>query len=141
MDDNAPPSFAAPPPPPPVTPPPVIAPSQPPPPPRRGRGWMVFSIILLFLLAVSALYNLVNFASGLVHSRSRYAHSSGPRLEEVVTEDNDAADKIAVMDIDGIITSRALDQGGYNMVEIIQAQLKHAKEDHHVKAVVLKVDS
>lgn len=102
---------------------------------------MVFSIILLFLLAVSALYNLVNFASGLVHSRSRYAHSSGPRLEEVVTEDNDAADKIAVMDIDGIITSRALDQGSYNMVEIIQAELKRAKDDHHVKAVVLKVDS
>jgi len=69
------------------------------------------------------------------------ARPAGPRLEEVVTEDNDAAAKIAVVEIDGIITSRAMDQGGYNMVDVIKAQLKRAEEDDKVKAVILKVDS
>ena len=62
-------------------------------------------------------------------------------MEEVVTEDNDASTKIAVVDVDGIITSRAIDQSGYNMVDVIKAQLKRAEEDDKVKAVILKVDS
>ena len=34
-----------------------------------------------------------------------------------------------------------MDQGGYNMVDVIKAQLKRAEEDDKVKAVILKVDS
>ena len=37
--------------------------------------------------------------------------------------------------------SRAIDQGGYSMVDVIKAQLKRAEEDDKVKAVILKVDS
>ena len=43
--------------------------------------------------------------------------------------------------MDGLITSRAIDQGGYSMVDVIKAQLKRAEEDDKVKAVILKVDS
>ncbi len=68
-------------------------------------------------------------------------HAAGPRLEEVITEDNDASGKIAVVEIDGIITGRVIDQGGYSMVDVIKAQLKRAEEDDRVKAVILKVDS
>jgi protease-4 len=142
--------------PPPMIPqPPVTSappPSVPPPPPvltapgstgprRGGRGWMVFALILLFLLGLSMLSNIGHFArtmTGVSGSRSR---SVGPRLDEVVTEDNSTSDKIAVIDINGIITSRVTDQGGYNMVDIIKAQLKHADDDSRVKAVLLKVDS
>ena len=46
-----------------------------------------------------------------------------------------------MVDVDGIITSRAIDQGGYSMVDVIKAQLKRAEEDDRVKAVILKVDS
>jgi protease IV len=102
---------------------------------------MVFAIILLVLLAFSLLYNLGNFASGMVHPAGRFARTSGPRLDEVIAEDNSAANKVAVIELDGIITDQAFDQGGNSMVEIIKAQLKHAEEDEHVKAVVLKVDS
>jgi len=59
----------------------------------------------------------------------------------VITEDNDAANKIAVIEVDGIITSRSMDQGGYNMSDLIKAQFKRAEEDEKVKAVILKVDS
>jgi len=68
-------------------------------------------------------------------------HAVGPRLEEVTTEDNDASSKIAVVEVDGIITGRVMDQGGYSIVDIIKAQLKRAEEDDKVKAVILKVDS
>ena len=106
---------------------------------------MVFAIILLVLLLISFLYNLGNFASNIVRGggrSSRFAsRTAGPRLEEVVVEDNDASDKIAVIEVEGIITGRQLDQGGYNMVDVIKAQLKKAQDDDKVKAVILKVDS
>jgi protease IV len=143
MEENTPPSSSTPPPPP-LTPPPVIAPASPLPRPRRSRGWMVFAIILLVLLGISMFYNVGSFTSGLLHGgkTGRYAaHPVGPRLEEVVREDNDAANKIAVVEVNGIITSAIIDQGGYSMVDIIRAQLKRAQEDDRVKAVLLKVDS
>jgi protease-4 len=62
-------------------------------------------------------------------------------LEEVIIEDNDAPSKIAVVDIEGIITSRVIDGGGYNLVDIVKAQLKRAEDDGNVRAVILKVDS
>jgi protease-4 len=102
---------------------------------------MLFAIILVLLLFVSVFFNLTNYASGLVLGRSHYLRTAGPRLEEVITEDNDAANKIAVLEVQGIITSRVIDQGGYSLVEIIKAQLKRAEDDSRVKAVILKVDS
>src|SRR5271165_4675368 len=107
-------------PPPPLSPPPVIAPPGPPTRPRRRYGWMVFAIILLLLLGISVLMNLSHFVGGFTPMSVSRARPAGPRLEEVVTEDNDAANaKIAVVGIDGIITSRAIDQSGYNMVDVI----------------------
>src|SRR6266478_8553530 len=148
MDDNVspPPVYTSPPPaapPPPLPPPPpvIVAPASTPP-PRRGRGWMVFAIILMALLALSLFGNLSSFMSGLIFSKGgKHTRTVGPRLEEVITEDNDASDKIAVIDVQGIITSHAFDSGGYGMVELIKAQLKHAEDDSKVKAVILKVDS
>ena len=103
---------------------------------------MVFAIILLVLLALSLFGNLSSFMSGLVFSKGgKHTRTVGPRLEEVITEDNDASDKIAVIDVQGIITSHAFDSGGYGMVELIKAQLKHAEDDNKVKVVILKVDS
>jgi protease-4 len=146
MEENAPPPSytpppAAPPPPPPLTPPPVIVPPASTPPRRQGRGWMVVALVLLVLLGISVFANMSHFLSGLVPMKAAHSNSVGPRLEEVSTEDNGAASKIAVIGVDGIITDRALDQGGYNMVDVIKAQLKRAEEDDKVKAVILKVDS
>ncbi len=103
---------------------------------------MVFAIILLVLLTFSLFGNFSSFMSGLIFSKGgKHTRTVGPRLEEVITEDNDASDKIAVIDVQGIITSHAFDSGGYGMVELIKAQLKHAEDDSKVKAVILKVDS
>ena len=103
---------------------------------------MIFAIILLLLLGISVLMNFSHFMGGLSPITVSHNRLGGPRLDEVLTEDNDAPNnKIAVVDIDGIITSRALDQSGYNMVDVVKAQLKRAEEDDRVKAVILKVDS
>ncbi len=104
---------------------------------------MIFALVLLALLAVSVLFNAGAFfrnAFGAGPARS-YTRVVGPRLDEVLKQDNDAADKIAVIEVNGIITDGALDQGGFNMVEIIRAELRRAEQDDRVKAVILKVDS
>src|SRR5438270_13587140 len=122
MDENATPPQSTPPPsgPPPTMPPPP-PPQMPPPPPlltavpmavpsKKGRGWMVLALILFVLLLLSGLYNVGNFARGILHgSKSRVVRTVGPKLEEATFEDNDAANKIAIIEVDGIITSRALD--------------------------------
>jgi protease-4 len=159
MDENTTPPPTPPPPayspPPPAVPPPAVAPPPPvvpPPPPiivasapspmrKGGRGWMIAAIILLVLLAFSMLSNIRGFARNFVSSGGRHIHSSGPRLDEVIVEDNESPNKIAVVDIEGIITSRAIDGGGYNLVDIVKAQLKRSEDDDKVKAVILKVDS
>ena len=107
---------------------------------------MVFAIILLVLLGLSMLINFSQFVrsvtrvggSGALASRTR---DVGPRLDEAVIEDNDASSKIAVVEVNGIITSTAVDQQGTSMVDIIKAQLDRALDDSGVKAVILKVDS
>jgi protease-4 len=133
------------PPPPPLAPPPVITP---PGKPRKSRGWMVVAIILFVLLAFSLFGNLtqfigsaLSFHSGLPTEAFGPMRDAGPRLEEFVLENNKSANKIAVITVDGIITSHDYDSAGNNMVDVIKAQLDRAREDRRVKAVILKVDS
>jgi protease-4 len=147
MEENAPPPINNPPPavptpPPQLPPPPMITPPPPGPPRRGGRGWMVLALIFFVLLAISMLYNVGNFAGNLLRGRSvKYTRTIGPRLEEVIYEDNDAANKIAIIPVDGVISGSVIDQSGFNLVDLIKAQLHRAEDDDRVKAVLLKVDS
>ena len=102
---------------------------------------MIFALIVLVFLGISLLFNLGHFLHGMVPVRVSGTRTVGPRLDEVIKEDNDASAKIAVMEVEGIITGRVIDQSGYNMVDLIKAQLKRAEEDSRVKAVILRVDS
>jgi protease-4 len=133
------------PPPPPLPPsPPVITP-PPPQRPRKSRGWMIAAIILLLLLLVSV---LGNFAQFITHAlafgrgfKTVSAREIGPKLDECILEDNDSRNKVAVITVDGIITSHTDDEEGNSMVDVIKAQLDRAGDDRNVKAVILKVDS
>jgi len=105
---------------------------------------MVFSIILLVLLFLCVLVIFGLFAGGTHVSGSRSVGGRqvvGPRLDETVLEDNGASAKIAVIDVDGVITGSPASQEGYSMVDVIRAQLDRAQEDNRVKAVILRVDS
>jgi protease IV len=133
-----PPPTATPPPPPPL----MVAPGSTPP-SRRGRGWMVFALILLVLFAVSFLFNLGSLANSLIHGGGAAygSRAGGPKLDEIVLEDDRASEKLAVVQVRGVITGDAIDGEGRSIVDLIKAQLKRAKEDADVKAVILKVDS
>ncbi len=102
---------------------------------------MIFAFVLLVLLGISVLMNLGHMVESLFTIKGVRTHTVGPRLDEVVLEDNDASSKIAVVPIEGIITSQIIDRGGFSLVDIIKAQLKRADKDDRVKAVILKVDS
>jgi protease-4 len=62
-------------------------------------------------------------------------------LQEVVVENNGSRNKIALVDLTGIISSTAWDRSGYNLVKLIRHQLELAGEDPRVRAVVLVIDS
>ena len=151
MDSNLPPESepAAPPPapnapptiPPTHRPPPVITPGSPNRPPRRSGGWLIAVVLLVALLGVSLLFNLRGLVGGMANGRSLGDRSSGPRMDEVVLKDNDAANKIAVIDISGVISSQSLESGGLNMVTLVKEEFRRANNDRDVKAVLLKVDS
>jgi protease-4 len=131
-------------PPPPLPPPPIIAP-PPSPKSRRSWGWIITSIILAMMLVlcvcvIFAEFSLrsLNFNHAL---RTTSARDVGPKLDECLLEDNNARDKIAVITVDGIISSHMDDGAGHDMVDVFKAQLARADEDDRVKAVLLKVDS
>lgn len=119
-------------------PPPITAPT----PTRQPRrwGWIIVSIILFVALGISVLLNIGGLLGSLTESGGSH-HHYGPRLDEVVVEEHHGSDKIAVVPIEGIISSHTGDRGGYNMVDVVKAQLKLADEDEDVKAVILRVDS
>ena len=125
--------------------PPIIAPT---PKPRKSRGWMIAAVILAVFLAFSLFGNLTQFvASAFSFKRGFHteafgsAREAGPKLEEFILENNQSQNKIAVITVDGIITSHELNGSGNNMVDVIAAQLNRARDDKRVKAVILKVDS
>jgi len=138
-------SFSSPGVPPSLSPPPPVITPPPPVKPRRSWGWMIVSVILIVLLGFSLIGNVVqsfthSLGGGFNRGKS-LTRDAGPRLDEVTLEDNESKNKIAVVTVDGIITSHSADQAGNNMVDVIKAQLDRAKDDKRVKAVILKVDS
>jgi protease IV len=109
---------------------------------------MIAAIILIVLLLFSLFGNLTQFVANVLagrHGLRTDAFSSardvGPKLDECVLENNHSVNKIAVVTVDGIITSHEADEAGNNMVDVIKAQLNRASDDRRVKAVILKVDS
>jgi len=87
------------------------------------------------LMNIGSLFSSMGNVSGGHH------RAGGPRLDEVVVEEHRGSDKIAVIPVEGIISGRMGDRGGFSMVDVIKAQLERADKDDDVKAVLLRVDS
>jgi len=128
-------------PPPAIPPPPPIVSPAPAALKKSGRGWMIVALVLLALLTFSLLANFGQMVSSLVKLTPTSRHSSGPRLDEVVTHDHGSANKVAVIPVEGIITSQRIDGTAFNLTDVIKEQLQRAEDDKRVKAVVLRVDS
>jgi protease IV len=135
------------PPPTPVTPPPVIrTPPQAPLPltmPPRQRSsviWKILTVVFLVLFVVTLFLNFTGATRNVLpHSRTSVDRSRN--LEEVAISSTNSDNKIAVIEVDGIISSGEIDRSGVDLVEFIKDQLKMAEHDTDVKAVILKVNS
>ncbi len=62
-------------------------------------------------------------------------------LQEYTIENNASKNKIAIVEVEGVITSADNSRKGDNMVEFIRQQLRIATRDSHVKAILLKINS
>jgi protease-4 len=58
-----------------------------------------------------------------------------------VVEDNDSPSKIAVIGVDGVIFGGYVGAGHFSPVDLIAHQLRRAREDTRVKAVILRINS
>ncbi len=94
------------------------------------------------LLVVSLLFNL-GLMVGLASKSSGRVHvKSEPVFEEQFVEGAEGSDnKIALIDLTGVISSSIQGQAGESMVEDAVGKLKQAREDHSIRAIVLHIDS
>jgi protease-4 len=117
---------------------------SPPPPPPRRTGWIVYAVIVTFFLFLSVLANLVLFAAVFGTGRTDVISVThrGRYEERYLEGEEDAKDKIAVIYLQGLISSS---EDGYSseegMVADIEDQLQQAVDDKRVKAIILRIDS
>lgn len=100
---------------------------------------MVFALILLVLLFVSVATQVGRLFSSFA-AVGPLAAGDHRWLEEVVLEHNHSRHKIALLEIQGMITSLVGGPGG-SLVELIEKQLRRAAEDSAVRAVVLHLET
>ncbi len=97
---------------------------------------MILGLLLGLVVFTEVLRNTAGWSFGAKGGRE-----SGRWLEEVTVENNGSDHKIAIIDVEGIITSMGVGRRSRNMVDLIEDQLRMAARDAAVKAVLLKVDS
>ncbi len=100
---------------------------------------MILALVFGAILTLVLISNFASLVRGLIGGTA--SRQGGHRMEEVMVEDHHSAHRIAIIDVEGLIASQALDRSGRSMVDSIEDQLKLAGEDKTVKAVILKVDS
>ena len=118
--------------------PPVISPGSSPAPTKKNRGWMWFSLFLMGCLLLGG-FLIVVMAVGVAGMSSGSGDSS--HVEVVTLRDNNSDNKIAVIDLAGLIASFSVDASGNNMVESLRRQFKWAREDDDVQAVLFRINS
>jgi protease IV len=126
---------------PPPVPPIITAPaaSTPPPPKRNGNGWKVVAIIAIILLGFIFLGNVVRWTTRAMRP-GKQTYERLQKVEEVTVEQGSSDNKIAVIEVEGIIMGNS-ERSQMSMPQFIREQLKAAKRDEDVKAVILKINS
>ncbi len=109
--------------------PPTQMPFQPLPPPKKKRGWGIFWGILLGL---SVFANIVFFLM-IIGLMAILITGQADVMTEKVLIDGPRTQKIAIIRVHGMIDS--------DNAEDVLEQIKHARKDQHVKALILNVDS
>lgn len=124
---------------PPIQPPVFQRPPLPSPASRKGGlRWLWWSLGGgVLLVAAYAAFTVISAVDHMSQFGS-YRSPGAAELTEMVLEDHNSRDKIALIAVDGVIASGG--EGG-GMVDLVRSQLERAAEDGHVKAVILRIDS
>lgn len=105
---------------------------------------MIVGLVVVGLLVCGGLIaaQSIHRASTASGWRARATHGAraAASLEEVAIEENDSNNKIAVIDISGVISGEG-SEDSLPLPELLRAELDRAASDEAVKAVVLRVDS
>jgi protease-4 len=107
----------------------TYSPNPPPQSSGKGSGWKIFLGIILGFSIIVNLVLIVAFAATVIV----FAAGKSENLLEKALEKGPAANKIAVIKIEGIIDNK--------LAEDIEQQIKAAKEDKNVKAVIFRTNS
>jgi len=109
--------------------------------PPKKKGSPVMWVLVILLALGGGFLVLVGFL-GLIFGGGAGGVGANQNafLQEVVVKNSLLPDKIAIIDVGGIITSSS-EHSGMSMVDLIKEQLSRAAEDDKVQAVILKVDS
>jgi protease IV len=101
---------------------------------------MILAILLAAVLMVSLLVNVQQLLGALSFTTS--PRTQGQRdLQEVMLDHRHSRNKIAVIDVAGMIIGDSMDGRTFGMVSQFQAQLDQAASDSSVQAVLLRIDS
>jgi protease-4 len=99
------------------------------------------SVFLFVALCASLFVNLVLSAAAFSRFRGTMrSEEAAPKYREVVVH-RGSRDKIAVIPLRGLISSSIPGSVSDNMVDDMRYALEQARDDEHVKAVVLEIDS
>lgn len=99
------------------------------------------TIFFILILIMSLVLNLILFLSFKIKSPRANKAFSSRGFEEKTLVVSRSDNKIAVIDLFGVITYAEPGESGESKVEEIIAQLKQAREDKSVKAIILRVNS
>ena len=101
------------------------------------------SIFLFVALCASLFVNFVLMIAAFQRFAGMREPEAIPRFREILLErgGRGSADKIAVITMRGLISSSLPGTVSDSMVDDMRAALEQARDDNHVKAIVLEVDS
>ncbi|MDQ6622336.1 MAG: signal peptide peptidase SppA [Verrucomicrobiota bacterium] len=101
------------------------------------------SIFLFVALCASIVCNFVLVITAFSRFTGRSEQEAIPRFRETVVDRarKGSNDKIAVIALRGLISSSLAGNVGDSMVDDMRYALEQAREDDHVRAVVLEIDS
>ncbi len=122
-------------------PPVIVAPA---PAGRSGCSvvWKILTFALLGVICLMIFARMLSISNrAAMVTRTRSFAERNRTLEEFTIEQTNSDNKIAVIPVDGIITSGDVDRTSMTLPDFISEQLKNAERDSNVKAVILKVNS
>ena len=102
-----------------------------------GCGWIFLCLILTGLLGLTWLGILGTAGAGIAMSGAK----NQGFWEEFVVEESSSEDRVAIIEVAGLISNLAVDPSGMTMVDSIKEQLALIADDDSIKGVLLKIDS